>query len=82
MLYEAIKLGKSVGMKKCHLGGGRSDAADDTLLKFKRSFSKESVDYYVARSIVSPDKYKKLAELYEEQNGVSPNLALVHFYRS
>ena len=81
MLYEAIKLGKSLGLKKFHLGGGRSDAPDDTLLRFKRSFSKAIADYYVARSIISPGKYRKLAELYEEQQGVSPNRALVHFYR-
>lgn len=81
MLYEAIKLGKSLGMKKFHLGGGRSDAPDDTLLKFKRSFSKASANFYVAQSIISLDKYKKLAEIYREQHGFEPDRTIVQFYR-
>ncbi|HUT25697.1 MAG TPA: GNAT family N-acetyltransferase, partial [Sumerlaeia bacterium] len=42
ILHAAAQLGRRWGLKRLHLGGGRTKAPDDPLLKFKRSMGTDS----------------------------------------
>ncbi len=56
------------GLSYFNLGGGLS-GANDTLLQFKSSFSKNMVDFYVWKLIVDPNVYQKMiAECKEPTN--------------
>lgn len=57
ILVEHLRLwGKENGYRWVHLGGGVG-ARDDSLLRFKRSFSKSEFDYYISRVIVDQSRY-------------------------
>ena len=45
------------------LGGGRSASPDDSLLRMKTKFSKETVSFHTGKKIHLPDVYKKLSRL-------------------
>jgi len=67
LLDCAFDIAKSKGMKYFHLGGGRSDKADDSLFVFKRKFSKETLPFYVAGKIFMREQYDQLCELWTRQ---------------
>lgn len=75
LLMEAAKIGKQLGLKGLHLGGGRTNDPNDSLLKFKRSMSTDRHKYFIGRRIHRPDVYKYLTNLWREQYP-----ALVHKY--
>lgn len=57
MRIRATKL----GLTQFNLGGGLS-SADDSLLQFKTSFSKNMLDFYVWTLVVDQKQYRKLTE--------------------
>jgi hypothetical protein len=65
------------GFGSYFLGGGRSDSPDDSLLRFKRSFSKKELTYSIGRNVYQPDVYFGLLGAPK-----SPNKLRVLFYRS
>jgi len=65
LLDEAIKLAQGLGAKFFHFGGGRSTAANDSLLKFKGSFSKTRLPFYIGKKIHNQDIYDKIVKLWE-----------------
>jgi CelD/BcsL family acetyltransferase involved in cellulose biosynthesis len=73
------------GFKVLHLGGGRSNAPDDLLLRFKKKFSREAMPFYLGKRIHEQEKYDYLCELWMSQYGAStlpsyfpPYRALTH----
>lgn len=60
------------------LGGGRSNAANDSLFKFKSKFSPKSLPFYIAGKIYQPKIYEKLNQLWQQQN---PNKRLNYFLK-
>ncbi|MGE5328828.1 MAG: lipid II:glycine glycyltransferase FemX [Deltaproteobacteria bacterium] len=76
LLYEAIKIGCRKGLKKFHLGGGRSKDEDDRLLHFKTSFSKDRAEFYIGKRIHNPEKYSYLMEQWEKENKQQAKLFL------
>lgn len=75
ILVEHLRLwGKENGYRWVHLGGGVG-ARDDSLLRFKRSFSKTEFDYYISRVIVDQNQYDSVcvaAGRDIEQDGFFP----------
>lgn len=80
MLYEAIKLGKELGNIKMFLGGGLQNSTEDSLFKFKASFSKDVCDFYVGKRIHNRSIYNYLIEEWEKRNGRKSSILLQYRY--
>lgn len=66
LLYEAAKWGNENGFSLFHLGGGYK-GMDDSLFKFKKSFSKlEPLDFYIGKKIFNANSYEYLCDLRKE----------------
>lgn len=74
---ELIKSSRAVrakdeGYKWCHLGGGTSNDPDDSLLRFKKKFSKTPpFDFYVGKSVYDPAAYAALCALADDRKKLS-----------
>jgi sugar O-acyltransferase (sialic acid O-acetyltransferase NeuD family) len=64
LLDEIRTIGNSLNAKYVHLGGGLSNAADDTLFIFKSGFSKVKLHYSIWKLIVDDKKYNELVAIY------------------
>ena len=51
-----------------HFGGGRSNAIDDSLLKFKRNFSKQKGDFYIGKKIHNSEIYDIVLKQWQERH--------------
>jgi len=61
LLFDtAAKHAAEEGYTQLHLGGGRSPAPNDSLLRFKRRVGTIELDYYTARRIVNETAYRQL----------------------
>ncbi|MCI1590688.1 lipid II:glycine glycyltransferase FemX [Heyndrickxia oleronia] len=59
LLFDTmIEFSKNLGVKKIHLGGGYSD--DDSLFRFKSSFSNYFYTYYIGKNIINHNIYNEL----------------------
>lgn len=68
MLWNAAKELHGKGVKYFHLGGGTTYADDDSLLGFKRKFSKSFYDFYLGKIIFNEDIYAKICFDWEDKN--------------
>ena len=63
ILTSVIQWGIEQGKIAIHLGGGYTNAEDDSLLVFKKSFTKEELyDFYIGKKIYNQEIYDKLCE--------------------
>lgn len=60
--HELILWCKEAGYEWLHIGGGRTDAADDSLLRFKLNFSDKTRDFVVGEWILNEAIYQELTE--------------------
>lgn len=60
LLDRAVNFAQNTGAKYFHLGGGRSTKTDDSLLKFKKSFSKETLAFYIGKKIHNQPIYDQV----------------------
>ena len=63
----ALELKKN-GVEEFHLGGGYNSALDNTLLKFKKSFSNNMKDFYIGKWLFDKEKYDCLKNNWMEKN--------------
>lgn len=79
----ALELRK-LGVKEFHLGGGYNSAPDNSLLKFKKSFSNNLKEFHVGIWIFDEEKYSELknewAARYPEKVEVYGRLLLCYRY--
>lgn len=68
MLWNAAKELHSRGVKYCHFGGGTTSSDEDSLLCFKRKFSKSLYDFYLGKIVFNSDVYTKVCQEWEERN--------------
>ena len=61
LLELAIEHFKATDARWMHLGGGRSNAADDALLAFKAKFSPRRVPFYTGGLVYAREAYEQLA---------------------
>lgn len=78
LLAAAARLGAQDGLRRMHLGGGRSSSPDDSLLEFKRSMASDEHVFYVGRRIHKPQVYACLRELWAREY---PTLVPVYNHR-
>ena len=67
LLDRAIDFSKSKNGKCLHLGGGRSTKNDDTLLKFKKNFSKKTLDFYIGKKIHNQKIYDIIVDQWSKR---------------
>ncbi len=79
ILHEAGNLGKHLGYKALHLGGGTDPNPDNSLLFFKSSFSKKRAEFRIGKAIYFEEAYQKLKTDWEIANGKVADRVL--FYR-
>lgn len=59
--HEAIKWAKEKGIKVVHHGGGTTNDPKDTLLAFKKQFSKDDLlDFYIGKKIYNQEVYDEM----------------------
>ena len=81
-LFELWKILKGEGLKILNLGGGRTTALDDPLLKFKLRNSNGRAEFEIGLRVINKLEYEKVKTTYVSKLGsslMSPNL---QFYRS
>ena len=64
VLHAAASWGRERGLRVFHLGGGRSPAADDPLLRFKESFSRVRLPFYTGRRVHDSRMYGDLCTMW------------------
>lgn len=65
---ESINLAKQLGAEFYHFGGGRTPAPDDSLLRFKKGFSKTSSIFTLGKKIYYPEVYRSIEKQWNEEN--------------
>ena len=60
LMLESMLWAKSQGYRHYHLGGGRSNDADDSLLKFKSAFDAKLPALFGYNRIINSDIFKRL----------------------
>lgn len=68
MIDEVVKYLKKSSCKFLHLGGGRTNNKEDTLLKFKKNFSKSVLEYYIGKLVVNKKIYDEINYEWEQEN--------------
>jgi hypothetical protein len=63
-LFEAAR---AENKKFFHLGGGRTAQENDSLLLFKKKFSKNTLTFYIAGKVFMRDAYQELCERWQQQ---------------
>ncbi|MFM2207332.1 MAG: hypothetical protein RL213_1307 [Bacteroidota bacterium] len=72
LLHEGINRCRESGVRLVHLGGGLTGASDDPLLAFKKSFSPDTVPYYIGRRVHDEETCRRLVQEWEKRH---PDLA-------
>lgn len=67
LLDEAVKYAKELGAKIFHLGGGRSSAPDDSLLKFKSNFSITRLPFCIGKKVHNQAVYNEVVKQWESK---------------
>lgn len=67
LLDNLFEQGRLEEKKHFHLGGGRTNQQDDSLLSFKKKFSKNTLVFYIAGKIFMPDVYEDLCNQWQRQ---------------
>jgi hypothetical protein len=67
IIDQAIIFAQKLGAKYFHLGGGRSRLEDDSLLKFKKNFSKQIQPFYIGKKIHNQKIYNEVVRQWEER---------------
>jgi lipid II:glycine glycyltransferase (peptidoglycan interpeptide bridge formation enzyme) len=68
LLWNMVKTLKEKGIKRFHLGGGTNSDPDNSLFRFKESFSNNKANYYIGKLIFNEGKYKELCTVWEQNN--------------
>jgi serine/alanine adding enzyme len=66
MLHRAALHLKEMGVERFHLGGGNDGSEDNSLLKFKRRFSPDCLDFYIGKFVFHPHTYNRVCMQWEQ----------------
>jgi lipid II:glycine glycyltransferase (peptidoglycan interpeptide bridge formation enzyme) len=67
LFLEMIKFAKENNHKYIHFGGGKTQADDDSLLKFKSSFSSDRSEFYIGEKIHNKTVYDEIVSQWENK---------------
>lgn len=76
ILQDAIQRTAERGLTGIHLGGGRTPASDDSLLKFKAGIGGKYLYFRVALVISDPNAFKEFCQTWRDENGRPPDWLL------
>ena len=62
---EIIKYGIEKGYYHIHVGGGNTELENDSLLRFKRNFSKTTRDFYIGKKTHNEKVYNEVIRQWE-----------------
>ena len=65
ILWYAILKAKERGCKWFHLGGGTTENEDDSLLKFKKEFSKTETEFWIGKRVHNQPVYEQIVEQWK-----------------
>lgn len=80
IIHEAALLGKQLGYKQLHLGGGTNNQIDNPLFFFKSGFSNQRGNFKIGKIIHQPEIYDKIKADWIRRNGTVSSRIL--FYRT
>lgn len=84
-LYINIaKWAQENGMELINIGGGLTNSPDDLLFKFKKSYSKKIIPFYIGKRIHDYKIYQKIVDKWINNNGIDAFEEVKHllqFYR-
>lgn len=65
--HQAILFSKQQGLELINFGGGLSSSDEDTLYKYKKTFSKEECPFYIGKAIFNHNIYEDLCHKWKEK---------------
>lgn len=68
LLWKTALEFHKLGVKEFHLGGGYNSEPDNSLFKFKKSFSNNIKEFYIGKWIFDQEKYNELKKKWMEKN--------------
>jgi hypothetical protein len=80
LIHRAAERAQSEERSALHLGGGNDSSPDNTLLFFKRGFSKLTAEFKIGRRIHQPSAYENLERTWQAERGEVSRKVL--FYRT
>jgi hypothetical protein len=66
LILAAAREGRRLGLERLHLGGGRTSAPDDSLLRFKRSMGSGDHAFRIARRVHDHGRYDAVRAQWRE----------------
>jgi hypothetical protein len=67
VIDKAFQIACEIGISYVHLGGGKSTAEDDPLLKFKKSMSNVVHKFFIGKRIFNSKEYERVNNIWMEQ---------------
>lgn len=74
LLDEAIKHAQNLGCEMFHFGGGKSGDPNDSLLKFKSSFSTCRKQFYIGKKVHNETIYNQVISQWESKLDKKPGI--------
>ena len=68
LMWEAVCLAIQKESNFFHMGGGRTDHTEDSLFKYKSSFTKSFSEFYIGKRVHNAEIYEKLIMHWENEN--------------
>jgi len=68
LLHNIFELAQDMGLEYFMLGGGTTSEADDSLLKFKKKFSKDLKAFYISGNVYNKEIYNNYNEIWNNQS--------------
>lgn len=68
ILWYGIQKAKERGCKWLHFGGGTTGEDDDTLLKFKKEFSKNLCEFWIGKRVHDQNVYNQIVEQWKTKH--------------
>jgi len=68
LLHNVFQIAQDLGLEYFMLGGGTTSSVDDSLLKFKKKFSKDLKPFYISGNVYNKEIYYKYNEIWKKQN--------------
>jgi hypothetical protein len=82
LFHEVALWAQRHGFDILHLGGGRTNAPDDLLLRFKRRFSRELIPFHLGKRVHDQAQYDHLCDIWTSQHGEPMSTAYFPPYRA
>lgn len=68
LLWNACKIFSELGIQQFHLGGGTDSDSNNSLLKFKKSFSNNITDFNIGKMVFNEIEYKRVCDKWVQEN--------------